>query len=666
MCGIAGIVNCDNVNNIHTPSQLLGMTNLMKHRGPDDEGFAFFNPFSFGEGFGEAITAGGNDSSKDVWQSSFQYAPQKQVGSIAMNYPVALGFRRLSILDLSAAGHQPMCSKDKNLWIVFNGEIYNYLELREELKKKGHHFETNTDTEVILVAYLEWGEKCLDRFNGMWAFVIYNRKENKLFGARDRFGVKPFYYYFDKNVFAFASEQKALVKSSFVKTGINKKMVFDYLALGEIEAAEEGFFQNILELMPAFAFSFDINNKSFKKWQYYSLNHNNNFKLFNRSKCNEYTERLKELIFDAINIRLRSDVAVGSCLSGGLDSSSIVCVANQLLKNTIGEQQKVFTASFANENIDESKWAELVVKQTQTEWHQTFPTAEGLMKDIETLIYCQDIPMWNTSTYAQFKVMQLAKENGIKVVLDGQGGDELFAGYQHHRLAYLIELLRNYMCSSFLKELNYSSPLFFLKNYFKYNGISKLPSESVAAIHKFYFNDLKFINQDIWNEHKNRFSFLNQRHIESLNQMLCNEFNHSYLKGYLKCEDRCSMWFSIESRTPFADDINLIEYVFQLPAAYKMNQGISKFLLRETMKDILPEKIRNRKDKLGYTTPNNRWLFEMKDELKSYLTKDLNEYIRADKIIKEYDHLFTINHKKVTNRIFPFLLFAIWKKVYCL
>ena len=669
MCGIAGVIDIAGKN--HLTEHINKMTDLLKHRGPDDEGFAFFDSNDF-------VTAGGEDTHDNVWQSRYHFSPAKRVEEVEGNYSVAFGFRRLSIIDLSPAGHQPMCSQDKSIWIVYNGEIYNYIELREDLKKRNYEFQTNTDTEVMIAAYQEWGEKCVDKFNGMWAFVIYDRRKNIFFGARDRFGVKPFYYYLDNDVFAFASEQKALVKLSRelgIKTGINKKMVFDYFALGEIEADEESFFKNIIELMPSYAFRFDLNDKTFNKWQYYQLSVNDQFQSFNDLKLSEYSHRTKELIINAIKVRLRSDVPVGSCLSGGLDSSVIVSVINQLLKEQnieqIGERQKVFTSSFRDKRFDESDWAKIVVDQTQAEWHQTFPNSNDLLKDIETLAYCQDVPIWNTSTYAQFSVMRLAKENGIKVLLDGQGGDELFGGYKHYYVAYLMELLKNHQYNMFFKEMNKldsfpANVKFLFRNYLKYYGVQKLPVDVIAAINKFYFADMKYINADVWSQHKNRFPRSQKNDHSSLNQMLYNEFNNSYLKGYLKCEDRCSMWFSIESRTPFADDVHLIEYLFQLPSVYKINNGNTKLLMRDSMKGILPEKIRSRKDKMGYVTPNLQWLNKIKNEVKQYFTNDLEEYIDVKKLLKDYDKLFnndTTSYQEKL-RIFKFISFALWKKVY--
>lgn len=665
MCGIAGIVNFFKRNDFDI-RQISLMTDALKHRGPDGEGFVFFSEK-------EIIKVGGKDTPQNIFNSTSTYSPQHLLSQLPTpNSHLAFGHRRLSIIDLSPAGHQPMCSKDEKIWITYNGEIYNYIELREELKTKGYQFQTNTDTEVIIYAYSEWGEKCLEKFNGMWSFVIFDRKKNILFGSRDRFGVKPFYYFKNENYFAFASEQKALLQLKFIPKEINRTAVFDYFVFNKTEMEEEGIFKNIFELLPSHSFILNLNNNDFRKWRYYSLPINLHFENFQENKFHQHTEKIKELIEQAIALRLRSDVTVGSCLSGGLDSSTIVCVVNDLLKNNfsqysnqIGERQKVFTSSFQNEKIDESKWAKSVIEQTKTSWFQTFPNAKNLFNDLEHLHYSQDIPLWSTSTFAQHSVMKLAKENGVKVLLDGQGGDELFAGYPHHFPVYWNELLGHFHLGKFFQEyFNYEMSAnrfsFLLKNYLKNNWMQKIPFDVYKKIHP----EINFLNPDILNENKNRIEWFYAQQANSLNETLSKEFYNSQMKTYLKCEDRCSMWHSVESRTPFADDINLIEYVFQIPSSYKIKNGASKYLLREAFGNILPEKIKNRKDKMGYVTPNNQWIREIKNEVKPYFTNDLKDYLDIDLLMKNYDDFFNPKTDVENYRIFKFISFAVWKKVF--
>ena len=385
----------------------MNMTNALRHRGPDDEGYLAINTRAK-----EAYHLTGSDSKVNY----------PRIEEFNKEVDLFLGHRRLSIIDPSPRGHQPMSNKGETVWIIHNGEIYNYVELREELKHSGYNFHTNTDTEVILAAYEEWGEDCLSKLNGMWAFIIYDKRKNFLFGSRDRTGVKPLYYYLDSNFFAFASEIKSLIKMPYVKTSVNSNAVFDYFAFNWQENEQEGFFKNIIELSQSHGFYYNLSTKTLKKWKYYNLKYSEDWEDFNEKKFNEFTEEIDKLIFNAIALRLRSDVPVGSCLSGGIDSSTIVCIVNKILEKEnltqIGEKQKVFTACYDDaKEIDESRWARIVAERTKTSWHQTFPDPSGFIEDLEDLVYTQDIPFGSTSIYAQYRVMKLAKETNVKVSL---------------------------------------------------------------------------------------------------------------------------------------------------------------------------------------------------------------------------------------------------------
>jgi asparagine synthase (glutamine-hydrolysing) len=662
MCGIAGVVS----NKSMDPSWIYRMSKTLKHRGPDDEGYLFANR-------DRICTAGGDDTPVEVWKYKTGYNPIAYIKSVGNGWRLALAHRRLSILDLSPLGHQPMSYNDGNFWIVFNGEIYNYIEIREELKNKGYNFLTNTDTEVILASYKEWGIECLNKFNGMWAFVIYDRTKNVLFGARDRFGVKPFYYFLNKNYFIFASEIKALFALPFMEKRINDKAVFDYLVFGWQEIEEEGFFKGIFELQPSFAFVYNISDGSFKKWKYYTLKYIDKWEKFNSRKLVRYAQEVKDLIFKAVSLRMRSDVSIGTCLSGGLDSSTIVCVINNLLLGNdisqIGDRQKVFTASYETRSVDESKWAEIVVKTTKTEWHRTYPKAEDLLNDIEDLVYYQEIPFGSTSIYAQYRVMKLAKENGIKVLLDGQGGDELFAGYPAYYRAFFAEIMKNKDVRFFFKEVKMlkNSPinLKVLVNYLvRLFVVKTFPEQFLNLILQKALVKDKYINREFLEENKMRLAEIKEKALTSLNQMLWEYMVKINLKTLLRYEDRNSMRFSIEARTPFADDIQLIEYVFNIPSIYKIHNGWSKYLLREAMKNVLPEEIRLRRDKIGFATPEYFWLMEIKDELKYKFTSKLRDYINVDILLKDWDKMLEKQNKHGVTTIWRFINLAIWEEIY--
>jgi asparagine synthase (glutamine-hydrolysing) len=655
VCGIAGVYNFKEKAEI---GWIKSMTDTLKNRGPDDEGFLAVNT--------------------EIDTIQHLTGPDSAIAGPSIetfNEPVnlLLGHRRLSILDTSPLGHQPMSNKDRTLWVMHNGEIYNFLELREELKSLGHQFRTNSDTEVLVTAYEEWDEKCLGKLNGMWAFVIYDRRKNALFVARDRFGVKPFYYYHDNDYFAFASEIKALIKLPFIEKQINPRAVYDYLVLNLNEHEEEGFFKDIFELQPSHAFYYDLSTHTMKKWKYYSLSYIDSWGKFDQEQFKQYANRTRELLFNAVSLRLRSDVPVGTCLSGGIDSSAIVCLINMMFKENkmdqLGDKQKVFTVGNHLQSIDETKWAKTVVDQTKTSWFQTFPNSDQFIKDLENLVYTQDIPFGSTSLYAQYRVMKLAKENGIKVLLDGQGGDELFTGYQTCYGTLYAEILKALAWVDLYRELKgiQNSPInkkYLLLSLVRQFGIRFAPISLITSALKFRKRENKYLTDDFFVENRYRVEEVKEIVSMSLNKMLHQYICGLSLKPLLRYEDRNSMRFSIEARTPFADDINLIEYVFQIPSIYKIYSGWSKYVLREATKGILPESIRQRKDKIGFATPEYIWLNEKKEEFRSYMSSDIDNFFNVKKIQNDWDELLGSQSKTGITNIWRFINLAVWKKVY--
>lgn len=669
MCGICGILKRSEYE-ILLPSVIKSMTDSIKHRGPDDEGFALFDLNTK-----QHICAGSNDTQPTAWKTDYNYSPKHHIEELSNTFQLAIGHRRLSVIDLSEAAHQPMCLVDDDIWITLNGEIYNYIELKDELIKKGYHFISQSDTEVLLNAYKEWGFDCLQKLNGMWSFVIFDRRKNILFGSRDRFGVKPLYYYSDSNVFAFASEQKALLKIPDNNISINESGVFDYLFLNQIEMREEGFFKNIFELKPSHYFVYNINNHSFSITKYYQLAFQNKLSTFDASKQLEYQRKTRELIHNAIEIRLRSDITVGFCLSGGIDSSGIVCMATGINKEKLakqsGEQLKCFTAINQSDKYNEAKWAELVVNKTKTEWIKANCTSADLMTELEKIIYHQDIPLLSTSTYAQYKVMQTAALHGIHILIDGQGGDELFAGYAPFYSAYYSELICNMKFKTLIDEFKNigNSPTSFkiyAKSIIKY-GIDKILSKSFKkAMAKQIKAEAPYFNSDFIKNNKANISFAGEYQLIGTNKLLHKYFTESYLKNLLRWEDRCSMAFSVESRTPFSDDINLIEYIFALPANYKIYKGWSKSLLRNAMQGILPDTIKNRSDKMGFSTPQQAWLKEINKEMKSRISalKHNDNFVDAGKLLNDWDKIFEGNNIKAQDFAWRYMNYLMWKQMF--
>ncbi len=587
MCGIfafidinRGDVNLDVLDN---------MSHSLKHRGPDDCGYAFF------ELFGKQRVIESKTASKGIQTNNLEGV-------------LAFGHRRLSIIDLTEAGHQPMHNENGQIWVILNGEIYNYQELTEELKEKGHHFRSRTDTEVILHAYEEWGIECLSHFNGMWAFALWDHKKRKLFCARDRFGIKPFYYYYDGKKLLLASEIKAILQDPTIERNSNDERVYDYLAYGILDHTEKTFFKNINQLRGSHYLTLEIKENKLvldirRYWDIEST----------EPELNEhYEHKFLDLFEDSVKLHMRSDVPLGTCLSGGLDSSSIVCVAKRFLNSNV---HRTFSSCFEHKNYDEREFIYQVNETAGSEPHYIFPNPKDLLEEIEDLIWFQEEPFGSTSIYAQWNVFKLAQKRSIKVVLDGQGADELLAGYHPFFGYYLGELLKKRRIREFWYEYH---------NIKKSHGYSNgwlirhiihplIPGYMFKAARiRILRNKQRWIHlpQDYSPEVKTVSKYGNIL----LDQLYNSLMNYS-LPGLLHYEDRNSMAHSIEARVPFLD-YRLVQFVFSLPSDQLIRDGTTKMVLREAMQGILPEKVRGRVDKMGFATPQDIWF---RTTMKDYL-----------------------------------------------
>jgi asparagine synthase (glutamine-hydrolysing) len=629
MCGIIGIVS----NKELTPNAFKNALNKLKHRGPDDEGYLLYN----GK---DILQCSGSDTVEPLKQQFISIEKNSNFKPFLF-----LGHRRLSIIDLSPAGHQPIEYNGDNLWIVYNGEIYNYIELRKELEKDGYKFKTNTDTEVILASYLKWGYECLNKFNGMWAFCIWDKRKNVLFCARDRFGVKPFYYYFDGDSFAFASEIKALIDLPFINTAPNSEAIIPYLYFGLHDFGEQTFFHGVKQLLPGHFLIFDIDTKSIELNKYYEIKFNPEFGKYDNKKAKDYSEEFFNLFKDAVKLRLRSDVSVGTSLSGGLDSSSIVCMMSYLLKTepeyqrVTGNRIRSFTADFHNYHLSEKKYVdEILSHYDNIEGYFVYPDADMLKKDLHDLIYYQEEPFGSLSIYAQYCVMRLAKNNGVRVLLDGQGGDELLAGYiDKHIPIFLANLLSKKRILDLFKEKDFLNFHYLIKTMFLF--LPKIIQYNyLISANTHYFRPPTKNIKDILVD------FVSKEYSKSsLNENLMYEIKKR-LTRLLKYEDHNSMAFSIETRLPFLD-YRVVEFLMNLPIFYKIHNGYSKWLLRLSMENVLPERIRMRKDKIGFAIPQKELLENLFELLKKELLKDesmlnfLKEYIDMDRIKYDYEKL---------------------------
>ncbi|MDX8548936.1 asparagine synthase (glutamine-hydrolyzing) [Methanospirillum sp. J.3.6.1-F.2.7.3] len=607
MCGFTAILSLQ--NNPFSISLSKETGDLIKHRGPDDEGHLVF----FNENYDDYKIFGGDNTPKNVIDSSLAYCPDELI-SIVMNNNCSLSFchRRLSIIDLSSNGHQPMCYKDR-YWIVYNGEIYNYIEIKNELATLGHTFISQSDTEVILAAYDEWGIDCQNHFIGMWAFLIFDTKNGTLFGSRDRFGIKPFYYWFsEEGLLSFASEIKAFTAIPGWKPALNGQIAYDFLIHGISDHTSETFFRGVFQLRGGEYFKHDIkkihDSLSVKKW--YDINRKEI-----PGQYEEIRDQYLSKLSDSILLHLRSDVPVGSCLSGGLDSSAIVSLIYYNRQNNSNNQQQTFSACSEQKQWDETEYIKEVLKGKDISAHFIIPSVEDLFSTLKQLLWHQDEPFGSTSIYAQWLVFQSAKENGIKVLLDGQGADEVIGGYHYFHDIHIANLLLKRKIRELIQESI---------------AIHKLHSRRYSDLIKsslyFILCNNKIGKHFLIHYEKEKLSpeWLDQYKLKS-NQslpLLLPEYGkendlftrycyhqtfYTSLPNLLHYEDRNSMAHSLESRVPYLDN-RFVEYIINLPEKYKIHRAITKYIMRLALNSILPDRIRCRMDKMGFITPEEYWI----------------------------------------------------------
>jgi asparagine synthase (glutamine-hydrolysing) len=569
MCGIAGIINKASV--VETV-RLKAMTDAIKHRGPDGEG---------------------------QWVNDSQ--------------TVGLGHRRLSIIDLSDAGSQPMHYLDRYV-IVYNGEIYNYIELKNELLKKGYSFFSDSDTEVLMALYHEKKEKCLTDLDGMFAFAIYDRKEQVLFCARDRFGEKPFFYSYEKGGhFAFASEMKALWTGG-IERKPNERMVFDYLQfkiLQNPQDSSETFYAGIKRLKAAHYIKVDVEScRMIEEKKYWSIH----LTVPQDISVDVAAERFRDLFNTSVKRRLRSDVPVGSSLSGGLDSSLVVMSIDELKRET-SQLQKTFSARFRNFHKDEGQYMQLVIDRCKIEPHFVYPDDETMLKELGKVIYHQEEPFGSASICVQYLVYQLAKQNDVTVLLDGQGADEILAGYHYYFRSFFSELRKadkkafrqEWEAYQRLHENNQINEIEKknLKYYFRLYAAPWV--DKARELRQHYKQRLKPELNKSFYETFSKEGFMQKPTFDTLNETLLSSATEIGLEELLRYADRNSMAHSLEVRLPFLSH-ELVEFLFSLPATYKIKEGWTKWLMRYTFQNLLPAEITWRKDKIGYEPPQQKWM----------------------------------------------------------
>ncbi len=584
-----------------------------------------------------------------------------------INDNVTLLNRRLAIIDRKG-GDQPIYNEEKSIVVTYNGEIYNFQDLRDKLKKAGHRFSTKSDTEVIVHGYEEWGDICFDRFNGMFAVALYDIKNEKLILARDHFGIKPLYYSLISTDavtkrLLFSSEIKPLVYSGLIDKKPNDKVIYRYLKYRVHDDQKETFFDGVYRLMPGEMLIIQNLKLEIKK---YTKLEEELVKLtsFHPRGGNVLLQKdivgFKKRLIEAIRLRLISEVPVGTCLSGGLDSSTVVATVNKLLSEkvkeaaSVGKIQKTFSAVFPGSSNDEEVYINELVKnlKTKIECFKIYPKPEEFFNEINEFLMTQEEPLISSGHYAQYKVMQKVHEY-VTVVLDGQGSDEMTAGYLPYYYVYLKQLWRQNNYLKLIKESLLSIDV--IKN--------ALINQLIKAIGiKKNINVDNLMNAKFSNKYQTeKFESIS----DNLKKRLIQDVFYNSVQSLLRYEDRNAMHFSIEGRVPFLD-FNLIKYLFSLPDEAIIKNGWNKYILRQSIKDLLPEKIVNRRNKIGFTTPEYEWFMRMKNKIyQIFLSESFTKrkYFNQQEIIKAFQ-LFIEGKTDDTMLFWRLLNLELWLRIF--
>lgn len=563
---------------------------------------------------------------------------------------VVLGHRRLAIIDLDSHSDQPF-SYMTRYWITYNGEIYNYIELRNELKSQGYYFSTSSDTEVLIVAYIEWGENMLSKLNGMFAFCIYDSYKKTIFVARDRFGIKPLYYFTSrtKGIF-FASEIKQILALPISTRVLDSESMLSYVLYNDYEFNMKTMVSDISEFPEAHFLKIDLRedyvydfSKMFVRW--YNLKERKN------GNRNTYTSDYHAQVMDAIRLRLRSDVKIGGLLSGGVDSSTIAVALSQLNANSVD----LMTAKFSNSRLDESEYATLVANKLNLNLSIVNANGEITKDQIDKVTFFYDHPITGHVVFTHFDLYRAVSKNKIKVCLEGQGADESLMGYTGYQYAYMIRLLYFLKFPSFIKELvGFSRNENVSKKYIFKEITSRLlrlheRKEALANLQKYVNIDVRKV------EHVNRKDRL-LKNVE--------ESRFRILKAILHCVDRSSMAHSVETRVPFLDH-RLVELFLNAPFAEKIQDGYRKLILRKILSGKVPNSISQRPNKMGFRSPEGRWVKDHLDTyIRSYLeNSNISNAINVTEVIKRYDRY--LSGKEPYNRIF-WRIFSVmkWQEVF--
>lgn len=550
---------------------------------------------------------------------------------------------------LGPGGHSGSLSGVKVLW---DGAVYNWPSPGEE-------------ASLLEKAWLAGDRNILASMNGRWSFLLHDPRSHTIWMARDRTGVKPLYYWKAGEYLVFASEPKLILALPFVGRGIDPEAVFDYFVLNKVDVQRETLFKGIRQVLPAHELLAGPDRGIWEERRYYDLSFNPEPDRFDPPTAAKHMREIRRLLNNAVLCRLRRHPGPpATLLSGGLDSSAVAC----LLRENSTKTLTAITASYQEAGFAEQQWAEIVADHLDARWLQTFPTVEGLEDDLSEFIFSQDTPTFSSGTYAQFCLFRLARQEGAQVVFDGTGADALFAGHLPHLSQLWRDLFRSGQWGTLGREWKafgslWKAWVFGGTDWLKNGFFPALPGDMQHRLKRVYFPELQFLNPDLLESNRKRYQAMGGGP-HSLNQALQKGYFGGPLSFLLKCVDRASSWWGVDTCTPYSDDSDLMEYVFGVPGSYKIRHGTNKWLLRESCHDILPGAIYGRRDKMGLVTPNNAWMLQLKPIVRSCLEDQDDAVFNKKVFLREFDRFFSPESPLENYRVYKYLSMLLWRSVF--
>ncbi len=637
----------------------------MPHRGRQDQGYITINGNYVKEFFGS-----------DTHSAVRNLSPQAQIHEAPSDAWFAMGYRLGMIYpDLHPKAHQPYSNDSKTVWAVLDGEIFNSLELAKKIKAEGLSIETDDQIEILVKGYQLWHERILNMLEGSFSFVLYDRTEDKLFGARDTFGVKPFYYSLDENYFAFGSELKSLFGLPFISKKMSKSAVYDYLILGQSETNVQSLFRGISELSPGTAFSLLLPKGSIKIWSYFHLSTDSKIDRYSRNKVSTLAHRLRKSLVSNAGNHLSPGYSTAYRITSDLES----IVFPYLLKESIREMRSqerpdpssIYKGIYASvyDAQQDLEYANKMTDELGVELLSATCTFRDFTENLLKVCHLQDIPFTNLDVFAQFKMLDKAKEIGVNIVVEPIGGPQLFSASDSHFTQFMEDVLLKGQYSLFLDNLlNSPGPMSKKLNMIFLLSKKLLFKTTADDIRETLFKTNQEEFSYIKDNFKDRYAKNLENSIksipESLNQLLINEFGGPVVKERLRTTDRNSQYFGVEVRLPFASDRNLADTMIKSSSIYKVRGGQTGNLLRKAMRGIIPETTLKSREQILRLQKENHWLLDAREELKEFITPDLDDFIDSRKVKKDWDQLFLNSNTKRDDFLWRVINLGIWRHLY--